>query len=85
MTRTRLMKPFVGPLERLLYSRKFLIMVCDIVIPSIVLYFVGKYGSASLYDDIKFLILALQPVVLAVIVAIAWEDVSEKRSTIKRE
>ena len=74
------MKPLVGPLERLLYSRKFLILVCDVVIPSIVLYFVGKYGSAGLYDDVKFLILALQPVVLAVIAALAWEDVATKRA-----
>ena len=73
------MKPLVGPLERLLYSRKFLILVCDVVIPSVVLYFIGKYGSASLHDDVKFLILTLQLVVLAVIAAIAWEDVSEKR------
>ena len=74
------MKPLVGPFERLLYSRKFLILVCDVVIPSVALYFIGKYGSVSLYDDIKFLILALQPVVLAIIAAIAWEDVAMKRN-----
>ena len=74
------MKPLVGPLKKLLYSRKFLILVCDVVVPSIILYFVGKYGAASLYDDVKFLTLALQPVVLAVIVAIAWEDTARYRS-----
>lgn len=74
------MKPFIGPFNKLLYSRKFLILICDIVIPAIALYFIGKYGSASLYEDVKFLILTLQPVVLAVIAAIAWEDVATKRA-----
>ncbi len=57
----------------LLKSRKFLIMVLDVAV-SMVLYFVGKYGDPSLLDDLKFTIAALQPVAIAIIAAIAYED-----------
>ena len=45
----------------------------DIVI-SLVLYFVTKYAAPSAVEDIKTVILALQPVVLVLIGAIAYED-----------
>jgi hypothetical protein len=60
--------PFAG----LLHSRKFLLMVLDLV-ASAALYFVGKYYGAAL-DDLKFLIAALQPVIGLVIYSITEED-----------
>jgi len=64
------MKPIVGPLAKLLYSRKFLVLVLDSII-SIVLYY---YGG----PDVEFLIGVLQPVALMLIYAIAKEDAAEK-------
>lgn len=57
----------------LLSSRKFLILCLDTLI-SVVLFFVGKYGSPSLFEDVKFLIGVLQPVFISLILAIAHED-----------
>ncbi len=62
-----------GTLNSLLHSRKFLLLLMDAVL-SIVLYFVGKYGSASLLDDMKFLIGVLQPVWITIIYTVAKED-----------
>ena len=64
--------PFAG----LLRSRKFWLLVLDTVV-SLVLFFVSKYVPEAA-EDVKFAILALQPVIIAVIVAIAWEDAAEK-------
>lgn len=63
----------INPFTSLLYSRKFLIMVLDVLI-SLVLFFVTKYAEPSLVEDIKFVIAALQPVVLVLIASIAHED-----------
>jgi hypothetical protein len=41
---------------------------------SLVLYFSAKYLAAGAVEDIKTVILALQPVVLVLIGAIAYED-----------
>lgn len=60
------------PFKRLLGSRKFLIMVMDTVI-SFALFFGAKYFTANM-DDIKFIIIAVQPVALMLIGAIAYED-----------
>lgn len=73
------MKPLVGPFVRLLYSRKFLIFILDVGI-SIILYFGGKYAGSNVFADVKFLIGVLQPVAIAIIMAVAWEDSAEKRS-----
>ena len=73
------MKPLVSPFVRLLYSRKFLLLLSDVLISAII-YFVGKYAGNSMFADVKFLIGILQPVVIAIIMAIAWEDSAEKRS-----
>jgi hypothetical protein len=54
-------------------SRKFWLMVTDLVV-SLTLFFVGKYTSPELFEDIKFVIAALQPVIITVIGAIAYED-----------
>jgi hypothetical protein len=47
-------------------------MLLDTIV-SIALYFVGKYLPGA-EADIKFVILGLQPVIIAVILAIAYED-----------
>lgn len=73
------MKPLFGPFAKLLYSRKFLLLCLDVLV-SAVLYFVGKYAGNSLFADTKFLIGILQPVVIAIILAIAHEDAAEKRN-----
>jgi hypothetical protein len=57
----------------LLRSRKFWIMLVD-VLASTVLYFLAKYSSESMVNDVKFLIASYQPVILLVIGAIAYED-----------
>ena len=73
------MKPVLGPFVKLLYSRKFLLLLLDVLICAI-LYFVGKYAGNSLFADTKFLIGILQPVIIAIILAIAHEDAAAKRA-----
>lgn len=68
----------IFPLVCLLYSRKFLLLLLDGAVCT-VLYFVGKYAGPSTLQDVKFLIGVLQPVVIAVILAIAHEDAAAKR------
>ncbi len=58
-------------------SRKFRIMVGDVVV-SLILYFSAKYLAPSIVADIKFLIAALQPVIIFVINGIAKEDAAAK-------
>lgn len=65
-----------NPILLLLRSRKFLILLLDTVI-SCVLFFVAKYATGSV-EDVKILIAVLQPVVVALIIAIAVEDAAEK-------
>lgn len=62
-----------SPLAKLLASRKFLLMVLDVVL-SLVLYFGTKYLDPNAVEDVKQLILVLQPVVVTIIYAIAKED-----------
>ena len=73
------MKPLVGPFVKLLYSRKFLLLSFDVLV-SIILYFVGRYAGSDLFADAKFLIGILQPVVIAIIIAISIEDAAAKRA-----
>lgn len=63
----------------LLQSRKFWLLVLDTTI-SLVMYFVGKYATPALAEDIKIVIVALQPVFVAVIASIAYEDAAAKRA-----
>ena len=63
----------MNPFQALLKSRKFLVLLLDTVV-SLVLYFSAKYLAAGAVEDIKTVILALQPVVLVLIGAIAYED-----------
>jgi len=44
------------------------------VVASLVLYFVGKYGAPDLLDDIKFVILALQPVAVVFLLGFFQAD-----------
>lgn len=63
----------------LLKSRKFWLMVVDIVI-SVSTYFVGKYVSPDAAKDVLFLIASLQPIILAVIVSITVQNVEGIRA-----
>jgi hypothetical protein len=65
--------PAPNPLLALLRSRKFLLMAFDVVL-SIVSHFVAEYANVKIQMDVQFLTLALQPVVIVVIGAIAYED-----------
>lgn len=64
-------------MNRLFQSSKFWTAVIDVVV-SLILYFASKYADASLAEDIKVVILAIQPVFISVIAAIAYEDGQEK-------
>lgn len=63
----------MSPVQALFKSRKFLVLASDTVI-SLVLYFVTKYAAPSAVEDVKMVVVALQPVVLVLIGAIAYED-----------
>jgi hypothetical protein len=63
-----------NPFMSLLHSRKFWLLILDTSI-SLILFFVGKYAPGAA-EDIKFLIIALQPVFVTLIGAIAYEDAS---------
>ena len=54
-------------------SRKFWLMILDLVV-SIGLFFGAKYLAPVIFEDVKYLIGALQPVFVFLIVAIAYED-----------
>ena len=60
-------------------SRKFLTMVLDVVI-SLVTYFVTRFIAPDFAKDILFVLGALQPVLLAVIVMWGIEDAAAKRA-----
>ncbi len=63
----------MNPFQALLKSRKFLVLLLDTVV-SLALYFSAKYLAAGAVEDIKTVIVALQPVALVLIGAIAYED-----------
>lgn len=60
-------------------SRKFWTAIVDLVV-SLVLYFAAKYADPGLAEDIKFLIVTIQPVFLLVIGGIAYEDAAAKKA-----
>ena len=68
----------MSPFLLLLRSRKFLLLVLDTAI-SLILYFVGKYLPVA-FEDVELVIGLLQPVFVAIILAIALEDAAEKRA-----
>lgn len=69
----------MNPISGLLKSRKFWLLVGDVVI-SLILYFTGKYLAPAIADDVKVTIGILQPVFVAVIVGIFVEDAAAKRA-----
>ena len=62
-----------NPFKGLVMSRKFWVMVFDVLVSSLV-YFITKYASPETAKDVLFLIGAWQPVILMVIGSIAYED-----------
>jgi len=60
-------------------SRKFLLTILDVAI-SLIVYFVGRYVADFYAKDILFLIGALQPVFVSIIIAISIEDAALKRA-----
>ena len=67
------------PIARLFNDSKFWLLVLDTVI-SLALYFTAKYLAPELAEDVKFLVAALQPVFVAIILAIFGEDVAMLRA-----
>jgi len=70
----------MNPFQLFVRSRKFWLLVLDTVI-SLALFFVGKYGGPSAMEDVRFVILTLQPVIIALILSIAYEDGARNRLT----
>lgn len=68
----------MSPIQALFRSRKFLLLLLDTIV-SVLLYFGGRYMAPGAVEELNFLIGVLQPVFVAIIVAIAWEDSSSKR------
>lgn len=62
-------------------SRKFWLMILDVVI-SVASYFVTNYLAPDMAKTVLYLIGALQPVFVSVIVGIAVEDAATKRAGI---
>jgi len=60
-------------------SRKFWTAMVDLFC-SLVLYFVGKYAVPEMAEDVKFLIVAFQPVFALVIAGFAYEDAAAKKA-----
>ena len=59
--------------SHLIRTRKFQILAFDSVM-SIALFFLAKYGTPSLLEDVKFIIVILQPAVMMAMGSIAYED-----------
>jgi hypothetical protein len=66
----------MNPWKLLFQSRKFWLLILDTFV-SLGLYFVSKYAGSA-FEDVKLVILGLQPVFLMIIYAIAKEDAAEK-------
>ena len=64
---------------KIFQSRKFWTAIVDVAVV-LILYFVGKYGSASFAEDMQTLIVAIQPVFIMVIGGIAYEDGQAKKA-----
>lgn len=67
-----------SPLKRLLQSRKFLLLILDVVI-STVLFAVGELAPQA-KETVDFAIKTYQPVFVMLILAIAIEDAAAKRA-----
>jgi hypothetical protein len=69
----------MNPFSSLFHSRKFLLLILDTFI-ALALYFLSRYAPVAWLEDTKFVILVMQPVFIAVIASIAWEDAAAKRA-----
>ena len=63
----------MNPFQSLILSRKFWLLVLD-TITSLVLFFGAKYLTPAAFEDVKVVIVALQPVFAVIIASIAYED-----------
>lgn len=72
-------KDTMNPFQSLLLSRKFWLLILDTVI-SLVLFFGAKYLTPAALEDVKVLIIALQPVFVTIIGAIAHEDAANAKA-----
>jgi hypothetical protein len=73
----------MNPIRSLFRSRKFLLLLLDTVV-SAILFFGGRYLAPGAIEEMNFLIGILQPVFVALIVAIAWEDNSRRDNLSKQ-
>jgi hypothetical protein len=71
-------------LSSLFRSRKFWLLILDTVV-SLLTFFVGKYATPATAQDLLTVIATLQPVFVAVIVGIAYEDGQAKSSAVTYE
>lgn len=67
----------MNTINSLLKSRKFLVAMFDFI-TSVILFFVGHYGSPELSEAMQFLIGAIQVPFGILIASIAYEDGAEK-------
>ena len=58
----------------LFQSRRFWTVIVDVVI-SLVTFFVAKYAAPALVEDVKFVIVTMQPIFILLIAAYTHEDV----------
>lgn len=65
-------------------SRKFWLMVADVTV-SLATYFIGKYMNPAAAQDLLFLIGAVQPVVISVIVSITVQNIEGIKAGAKVE
>ena len=72
-------KDTMNPFQSLILSRKFWLLILDTVI-SLVLFFGAKYLTPAALEDVKVLIIALQPVFVTIIGAIAHEDAATTKA-----
>ena len=64
--------------KALFESRRFVTALADVVF-STILFFVGKYAVPSAIEDVKFVIVALQPVIALLIAAFTVTDVTDAK------
>ena len=67
-----------NPFAALLHSRKFLLLMLDILVSGST-YFLTKYAAPEFATDVLFLIGLVQPAFIALIGAIAYEDNGQRR------
>ena len=67
-----------NPFAALLHSRKFWLLILDVVV-SMTTYFITKYAAPAAANDILYVIGGLQPVFVTLIGAIAVEDNGQRK------